>query len=62
MTKSRTKTSLKLIDFDAARYLDDDEAAAIWIDEIKLPPSKLQRLGEDENFWPANAPSMAVEP
>ncbi|MCG2682255.1 MAG: alanine--tRNA ligase [Planctomycetales bacterium] len=41
----------------ATVYLDDDEAAAVWLNEIKLPPEKLQRLGEDENFWPANAPS-----
>jgi alanyl-tRNA synthetase len=41
----------------ATIYLDDDEAAGIWLDEIKLPADRLQRLGEDENFWPANAPS-----
>ena len=34
----------------ATIYLDDDEAAAVWLDEIKLPPDRLQRLGEDENF------------
>jgi len=42
-------------------YLDDDEAAGIWLDEIKLPPERLQRLGEDENFWPANAPSQGPD-
>ena len=41
----------------ATIYLDDDEAAGIWLNEIKLPADRLQRLGEDENFWPANAPS-----
>ena len=41
----------------ATVYLDDDEAAAIWLDEIKLPANRLQRLDEDENFWPAKAPS-----
>ncbi|NLS96402.1 MAG: alanine--tRNA ligase [Planctomycetaceae bacterium] len=45
----------------ATVYLDDDEAAAIWIDEIKLPAARLQRLGEDENFWPANAPSQGPD-
>ena len=45
----------------ATVYLDDDEAAAIWLDEIKLPANKLQRLGEDENFWPANAPSQGPD-
>ena len=45
----------------ATIYLDDDEAAAIWLDEINLPPERLQRLGEDENFWPANAPSQGPD-
>ena len=45
----------------ATIYLDDDEAAGIWLDEIKLPPERLQRLGEDENFWPANAPSQGPD-
>ncbi len=45
----------------ATIYLDDDEAAGIWLNEIKLPPEKLQRLGEDENFWPANAPSQGPD-
>src|SRR4030042_249813 len=41
----------------ATIYLDDDEAAEIWLSDIKLPPERLQRLDEDENFWPAMAPS-----
>jgi alanyl-tRNA synthetase len=41
----------------ATIYLDDDEAANIWLNEIKLPADRLQRLDEDENFWPAKAPS-----
>jgi len=45
----------------ATIYLDDDEAAGIWLNEIKLPSEKLQRLGEDENFWPANAPSQGPD-
>ena len=45
----------------ATVYLDDDEAAGIWLDEIHLPPERLQRLGEDENFWPANAPSQGPD-
>ncbi len=45
----------------ATVYLDDDEAAGIWLNEIKLPPERLQRLGEDENFWPANAPSQGPD-
>ncbi len=45
----------------ASVYLDDDEAAAVWLDEIKLPPERLQRLGEDDNFWPAGAPSQGPD-
>ena len=45
----------------ATIYLDDDEAAKIWLDEVKLPSDRLQRLGEDENFWPANAPSQGPD-
>ncbi|MDO5308300.1 MAG: alanine--tRNA ligase [Planctomycetia bacterium] len=41
----------------ATVYKDDQEAASIWLEEIKLPPEKLQYLDEDENFWPASAPS-----
>ena len=45
----------------ATIYLDDDEAAGIWLDDIKLPPERLQRIGEDENFWPASAPSQGPD-
>jgi alanyl-tRNA synthetase len=45
----------------ATIYLDDDEAAGIWLNDIKLPADRLQRLGEDENFWPANAPSQGPD-
>jgi len=38
-------------------YLDDDEAAEVWEKEIGLSPSRIVRLGEDKNYWPANAPS-----
>ncbi len=39
-------------------YTDDDEAAAIWRDEEKVPEAKIFRFGEADNFWPANAPSQ----
>jgi alanyl-tRNA synthetase len=39
-------------------YKDDDEAYKIWNEEIGLPPARLFRLGEGDNFWPANAPSQ----
>ncbi len=42
-------------------YVDDDEAYNIWHDEIGLPESRIERLGEDENFWPANAPSQGPD-
>ena len=45
----------------ATIYTDDDEAAGIWLEEVKLAPERLQRLGEDENFWPANAPSQGPD-
>lgn len=38
-------------------YLDDDEAYDIWINEVKFPAERIVRLGEDKNYWPANAPS-----
>lgn len=59
-------TSKKWLGVDPARlsvtvYLDDDEAAGIWTNEIGLPSEKVSRLGEDENFWPANAPSQGPD-
>ena len=38
-------------------YQDDNEAYEIWNNEIGLPEKKIFRLGEDDNFWPAGAPS-----
>src|SRR5690606_6101143 len=42
-------------------YKDDDEAANIWHDEIGLPTSRISREDEDENFWPASAPSQGPD-
>jgi len=42
-------------------YLDDDEAYDIWHDEIKLSASQIKREDEDENFWPASAPSQGPD-
>ncbi len=39
-------------------YLDDDEAYDIWVNEVKFPAERVVRLGEDKNYWPANAPSQ----
>ncbi|MBA2634318.1 MAG: alanine--tRNA ligase [Chloroflexi bacterium] len=40
----------------ATVYTDDDEAAAIWADEIGLPPERIVRwgniaAGDEQNFW-----------
>jgi alanyl-tRNA synthetase len=32
-------------------FRDDDEAAAIWIDEIGVAADRVTRLGENSNFW-----------
>jgi alanyl-tRNA synthetase len=45
----------------ATVYLDDDEAADIWHKEIGLPTSRIERMGEDDNFWPASAPSKGPD-
>ena len=55
-------TDSKWLNIDPERltvtvYSDDDEAAGIWQNEIGLPDSRLTRMGEDDNFWPAGAPS-----
>ena len=42
-------------------YLDDDEAAGIWQNEIGLSTSRIERMGEDDNFWPASAPSKGPD-
>ena len=55
-------TSKKWLGLDPERltatvYQEDDEAYNIWHDEIKLPADRLRRDNENENFWPAGAPS-----
>ncbi|HLA83543.1 MAG TPA: alanine--tRNA ligase-related protein, partial [Thermoguttaceae bacterium] len=45
----------------ATIYLDDDEAAEVWLRDVKLPADRLSRIGEDENFWPASAPSQGPD-
>ena len=29
--------------------------------DIKLPPDRIERMGEDDNFWPAGAPSQGPD-
>src|SRR5579863_4870572 len=42
-------------------YLDDDEAYGIWSKEIKLPANRISRENENENFWPAGAPTQGPD-
>ncbi len=32
-------------------YTDDDEAYAIWRDQVGVPEERISRLGEEDNFW-----------
>ncbi len=32
-------------------YADDDEAADIWLKDIKVDPSRFTRIGTSDNFW-----------
>jgi alanyl-tRNA synthetase len=32
-------------------FEDDDEAAEIWLQEMKVDPERFSRLGEKDNFW-----------
>jgi len=36
-------------------FHEDDEAYEIWRDVVGIPPERIHRLGEDKNYWPANA-------
>ncbi|MFH1777612.1 MAG: alanine--tRNA ligase [Candidatus Omnitrophota bacterium] len=39
-------------------YKSDDEVFDIWHKVIKIPEGKIVRLGDHENFWPADAPQL----
>ena len=59
-------TEKKWLGIDPARlsvsvYKEDQEAAAIWRDEIGLAEGRIEWLDEDENFWPASAPSQGPD-
>ncbi|MDJ0701176.1 MAG: alanine--tRNA ligase [Woeseiaceae bacterium] len=32
-------------------FRDDDEAADIWLNELKVDPARFSRMGEKDNFW-----------
>ncbi|MCA9237621.1 MAG: alanine--tRNA ligase, partial [Planctomycetales bacterium] len=59
-------TDKKWLGIDPARlsvtvYKDDDEAAGIWAKDVGLAVKRIERMEEDENFWPASAPSQGPD-
>jgi alanyl-tRNA synthetase len=59
-------TAKKWLGIDPARlsvtvYKDDDEARKIWREEIGLADRLIAGMEEDENFWPASAPSLGPD-
>ncbi|MBW4674488.1 MAG: alanine--tRNA ligase [Desmonostoc geniculatum HA4340-LM1] len=42
-------------------FRDDDQAFAIWRDQIGVPEARIKRLGEDDNFW-ASGPTGPCGP
>lgn len=32
-------------------FREDDEAASLWLDEMKIDPNRFSRMGEKDNFW-----------
>ncbi|GIU83624.1 MAG: alanine--tRNA ligase [Acidimicrobiales bacterium] len=48
--------STEVLEFDPERiwvtvHHDDDEAAEIWRDAVGVPQERIQRLGDEDNFW-----------
>ncbi|MDR3210744.1 MAG: alanine--tRNA ligase [Planctomycetota bacterium] len=39
-------------------HTSDDEAYALWQRDIGLAPARISRLGDHDNFWPADAPKL----
>ena len=42
-------------------YEGDDEAEQVWRDVIGIPPERIFRFGEGDNFWPENARSQGPD-
>lgn len=42
-------------------YKEDEQAGQIWQNEVGLAANRISREGEDENFWPAEAPSKGPD-
>jgi len=36
-------------------YKDDDDSYKIWLDKIGVPKNRIIKLGDHDNFWPADA-------
>lgn len=59
-------TSKKWLAIDPTRltvtvFLDDDEASDIWHKHIGLSLDRIHRMDENDNFWPAGAPSQGPD-
>ncbi len=39
----------------------DGEAYRIWRDEVGIPAERIFKMGDNDNFWPANAPKEGIE-
>ncbi|MDG2381190.1 MAG: alanine--tRNA ligase [Pirellulaceae bacterium] len=42
-------------------YVDDHEAAKIWQNDIGLSGDRIERMDEEDNFWPASSPSQGPD-
>jgi alanyl-tRNA synthetase len=42
-------------------HTTDDESLKFWRDEMGIPANKIFKLGDKDNFWPANAPKEGPE-
>ncbi|WP_434612277.1 alanine--tRNA ligase [Arthrobacter sp. A5] len=40
-------------------YLDDDEAASLWVEASGLPAKRIQRMGMEDNYWSTGQPGPA---
>ena len=43
-------------------YEKDDEAYGLWRDEVKVPESRIVRMGAADNFWAAGATGECPHP
>lgn len=42
-------------------HKDDEESFEIWNKKINIPEDRIYLLGDDTNFWPANAPRLGPD-